>query len=163
MNSNGKGITASPALISLKGCEDITSQSKEACKQHAFDSFCKKILKGTARNYYHKLKKQAERQILFSELPEHEIAKLSATDSYFVDASSFSVQGIDVAVLDTQLAAALKTLSTDLRNIIILSFYLGMNDREIAEQLQLVRRTVAYRRARTLESLRKAMEESKDE
>jgi RNA polymerase sigma factor, sigma-70 family len=137
--------------------------SHEEHKQHTFDSFCRKILKYRARDYFRALKRQAEKEISFSELSEQDLAKLSVTDEYFKDAFSFSVQGYEVSVSDEQLAEALNTLSADRRDIILLAFFLGMNDREIAEQLNLVRRTVSRRRVSILQEIKKIMEGKADE
>lgn len=155
--------TQSPAFADAKGGEKMRPHSHEEHKQHAFDSFCKKILKYRARDYYRKLKRQAEREAVFSELPEQELMKLSVTDEYFKDAYRFTVQGFDVAISDEQLAEALSSIPADRRDIILLAYFLDMNDREIAERLNLVRRTVSRRRAKSLQELKKFMEGSEDE
>ncbi len=133
-------------------------QSQDERIQQQFDSFCKIKLKYAARDYYRKLKRRRERETVFSELSEQDFAKLSVTDEYFKDAFRFSVQGYDVAISDEQLAEALNRVPADRRDIILLAACLGMSDREIAERLNLVRRTVAYRRATTLQELKKIME-----
>lgn len=138
-------------------------QSHEEHIQHTFDSFCKKILKYKARDYFKKLKQQAEREISFSELSEQDFAKLSVTDEYFKDAFSFSVMGHDITVSDELIAEALNALPADRRDIILLAYFLNMSDREIAERLNIVRRTVAYRRASSLQELKKFMEGNADE
>lgn len=138
-------------------------QSHEEHKQHTFDSFCKKILKYKARSYYKKLKRRGEREVSFSELSEQDLAKLSTTDEYFKDAFSFSVLEYDVSVSDLSLAEALNALPADRRDIILLAYFLDMKDWEIAERLNMVRRTVAYRRASSLQELKKHMEGKADE
>lgn len=138
-------------------------QSHEEQKQHTFDSFCKKTLKLNAREYYRRLTRRREREVSISELSTQDLARLAATDEYFKDGYSFSVLGQVVSVSDEQLAEALTALSTDRRKIILLAFFLGMNDREIAEQLDLVRRTVAYRRTKTLQELKNLLEGNADE
>jgi RNA polymerase sigma factor (sigma-70 family) len=137
--------------------------SHEERIQHQFDSFCKTILKYAARDHYRKIKRRRERETVFTELSEQDFAKLSVTDEYFKDAFSFSVLDYDVAVSDELLAKALNTLPADRRDIILLAYFLDMNDREIAERLYLVRRTVARYRANTLQELQKIMEGNEDE
>jgi len=138
-------------------------QSHEEQKQHTFDSFCKKTLKLNAREYYRRLTRRREREVSISELSTQDLAKLSVVDTYFKDAFRFSVLGHDIAISDEQLAEALNELPADRRDIILLAFFLGMNDREIAEQLDLVRRTVAYRRTKTLQELKNLLEGYADE
>ena len=138
-------------------------QSHEEHKQHAFDSFCKSLLKNEMRDYFRELKNRAKREVNFSELSEQELAQLFTMDEYFKVTYSFNVLGKDIIVSDNRIAEALKTLSADRRDIILLSYFLDMTDEEIAERLNLVRRTVAYRRASTLKQLKKFMEGQADE
>lgn len=42
----------------------------------------------------------------------------------------------------------------DKRDVILLSYFLGMNDREISERLNVVRQTISKRRLITLKELR---------
>jgi len=138
-------------------------QSFEEHIQHQFDSYCKKTLKLTARDCYRRIKRRGEREIVLSELSEQDLAKLAVTDEYFKDAYSFSVLGYDITVSDVDLAEALTELPADRRDIILLAYFLNMSDREIAERLNIVRRTVAYRRASSLQELKKFMEGNADE
>ena len=138
-------------------------QSHEEQKQHTFDSFCKKTLKLNAREYYRRLTRRREREVSISELSTQDLARLSVVDTYFKDAFRFNVLGHDIAISDEQLAEALNELPADRRDIILLAFFLGMNDREIEEQLDLVRRTVAYRRTKTLQELKNLLEGYADE
>jgi RNA polymerase sigma factor (sigma-70 family) len=132
-------------------------QSHEAIAQ-AFDSYCKKILKYTARDYYAKRRRQREHEKSFSGLSAQELAKLTVTDKYFKDAFHFSVLDYDIGVTDEQLAEALSALPADRRDIVLLSYFLDMTDEEIGRRLNIVRRTVSYRRASTLQELKQRME-----
>ena len=133
-------------------------QSFEEHIQHQFDSDCKKTLKLTARDCCRRIKRRGEREITLSELSEQDLAKLAVTDEYFKDVYTFNVLGYEIAVSDELIAEALQTLPADRRDIILLSYFLDMNDREIAQRLNLVQRTVNYRRTSTLQELKKYME-----
>jgi RNA polymerase sigma factor (sigma-70 family) len=126
--------------------------------RHQFDCYCKKILKYRVYDYYRKMKRRRAREVSFNELSEQGLEKLSGTDEYFKDACHFHVLGRDITVSDEQIAEALNALPVDQRDIILLSYFLDMTDREIAERMDIVRRTVAYRRASTLRKLKKFME-----
>lgn len=54
--------------------------SHEQSKRHTFDSFCKKVLKHEARDYYDELKRQRDREVSFSDLSEKELAQLYTED-----------------------------------------------------------------------------------
>lgn len=137
--------------------------SLEEHKEHTFDSFCKKILKHEARDYYKNMQYRREHEISLSELSEEALEQFAVWDKYFEDTYLFEVMGFEVAVTDELLAEALKTLPQDRQEIILLSYFLGMTDPEIAEQMNLVRRTVAYRRTSSLQALKKFMEGKADE
>lgn len=137
--------------------------SQEEYNQQTFDSFCKRLLKNEARDYYKHLQYRREHEISLSELSEEALEQFAVWDRYFEDTYLFEVMGFEVAITNELLAEALKTLPQDRQEIILLSYFLGMTDPEIAEQLNLVRRTVAYRRTSSLQALKKFMEEKADE
>ena len=70
---------------------------------------------------------------------------------------------ITIGIKDERLAAAIADLPGEKRDIILLAFFLDMNDREIAEKLDMVKRTVQRRRASTLEELKLRLEVLDDE
>lgn len=45
-----------------------------------FDAFCKKVLKNEARAYLRNMKRQRDRETMFSDLPQHELDKLCTVD-----------------------------------------------------------------------------------
>lgn len=53
-----------------KGGETMTPDRHYEHKQHAFDSFCKKVLKCEAYNGYREISRRQSREVTFSELPE---------------------------------------------------------------------------------------------
>ena len=48
------------------------------------------------------------------------------------------------------------------RQMYVLAYFLDMNDQEIADKLDMVRRTVQYKRAQSLKELKKEMEVNED-
>jgi RNA polymerase sigma factor (sigma-70 family) len=130
----------------------------EEHKRHTFDSYCKKMLKYAARTYYGKLQERVGRETSFSDLTTRELAKLTVTDAYFADEYVFDVLGATVDVSDGDLAEALSALSADRRDIVLMSYFFDMTDKEIAERLNLNRRTVAHKRTSSLRLLKNLME-----
>lgn len=53
----------------------------------------------------------------------------------------------DVAIENEDLANALTVLPDDKRDIVLFAYFLDMTDQEIADKLDMVRRTVQYKRA----------------
>ena len=72
----------------------------------------------------------------------------------FHDEHVFEVQGLPVVVTGNLLADAIAHLPEGKRVVILLSYFLGMNDREISERLNVVRQTISKRRFTTLKELR---------
>ena len=112
----------------------------------------------TARTHYDKLRKRGDGVTVFSELSYQEQSKLASTDNYFADEYTFKVLGENVGVSDYDLADALNELPSDKLEIILLAYFLDMTDKEIANLLNMARRTVAYRRKRTLQDLKRHLE-----
>ena len=136
----------------------MKSNSHEQSKRHAFDSFCKKILKHEARDYYDELKRQRNREVSFSDLSEKEMDQLYTEDKYFATEQIFNVLGFDVIVTDDVIAEALQCLAERNRDIILLSYFLELSDREIGDKLNTLRTTVQYQRTSTLRQLKNFME-----
>jgi RNA polymerase sigma factor (sigma-70 family) len=126
--------------------------------EHIFDRFCKKILKEKNIDLQREDKRRGEREVTFSSLSARELAELAVADKYFIDEYIFDVLGESVGVTDSDLAEALTALPADRREIVLLSYFFDMTDAEIAERLNMARRTVAYRRTSTLKELKKFME-----
>jgi DNA-directed RNA polymerase specialized sigma24 family protein len=83
--------------------------------------------------------------------------QLSVCDDYFAEDRTFDVLGYIVQIASDELAEAITSLPAEKRNIILLSYFLEMTDMEIAELLNMVRSSVAYRRTATLKLLKELM------
>ena len=63
-----------------------------------------------------------------------------------------------VIVTDDVIAGALQSLPEHKRDIILLSYFLELSDREIGDKLNMLRSTVQYQRTRTLQQIKTFME-----
>ena len=59
--------------------EAIPRDYGEQCR---FDAFCKTVLRNEARNYHRDMKRQRDREMSFSVLPQAELDKLYTVDHY---------------------------------------------------------------------------------
>ena len=139
------------------------SSSQQKTVQHQFDSFCKKILREEYRDCVREAQRRLKYEISFSELSPQEMEQLYVMDEYSTDSHNFSVLGYDIAVKDELISEALTALPERKRDIILLSYFLDMNDQEIAETLNIVRSTVQYQRTSSLKQLKKLLEGKADE
>lgn len=134
--------------------------SDKATVEHQFDTLIKKVLAGEAKNLKAAIAKQKTREVYFSELSDSMVESFGTCDEHLCDCFFFEINGFDIAIRNELLAEAVIHLSERKRNIILMSYFLDMNDYEIAELLNLVRSTVTYHRVSALAKLKKYMEEN---
>ena len=122
--------------------------------QNQFGGFCVKVLKNEARYIQREYARRREQEKSLDDLTASELEQTAVWDEYFMDEHVFEVQGFPVVVTGNLLAEAIAQLPEDKRDVILLSYFLGMNDREISERLNVVRQTISKRRLVTLKELR---------
>lgn len=76
--------------------------------QCRFESCLKKVVRHIVKDYQQGLKRRKDKEIPFCELPEIFVENFAVWDDYETDYTIFSVCGIDIRVLDDELAEALK-------------------------------------------------------
>ena len=140
-----------------KGGEKMDLDRHDEHKQHAFDSFCKKVIRCEAYNAYRAIGHRQDLEIPFSQLPEEAMETLATYDLYPWEYTSFPVDGDVILIKDDRLADALTVLPQSLRDIFLMYWFLELADREIGEKLSLPRRTVNHRRQRAYELLKELM------
>ena len=121
--------------------------------QHVFDSFCKRVLRNAANDYYDSLESRRKHEVLLEDywrIPH-------TVDHYVIDSAVYHVMGEDIWFTDSSIIAALNSLSEENRIIVLATCVMGLPDRVIAEQLHLVRRTLTYRKAKLLSELRRLL------
>ncbi|MBP3360418.1 MAG: sigma-70 family RNA polymerase sigma factor [Clostridia bacterium] len=84
-------------------------------------------------------------------------------DEYFQNEHIFNVLGQTVSVKSDQLADAIEKLPQDKRDIILLSYFLGMSDKDIGRNINTIPQTVFQRRHRALRLLRKVLRKEERE
>lgn len=137
--------------------------SREEDIQHSFDAYCKRLVRNKARDIQRETARQREHEVSFSELTRWDLQNFQNIDHYSFEKWQFIVLNTTVEIENESLGCALDTLSPERRDIILSSYFLGMTDDEIAEELHLHRSTVQYRRTSALKELRKLLEGYKDE
>lgn len=128
--------------------------SNEQRIQNQFGSFCTRVLKNEANRIRNAYAKQRDAEKPWEDLSQEDLEQSAVMDRYFMGEHVFEVQGLPVVVSGDLLAEAIARLPTGKRDVILLSYFLGMNDREISQQLNLVRQTVSKRRLVSLKELR---------
>lgn len=134
------------------------SKKSEQRIQNQFGAFCTRVLKNETRYIQRELGNKAIKEKSYDELSEKDLYELAAYDNYFDNEHSFNVQGKEIVVKGDMLAADLEKLPADKRDIILLSYFMEMTDREIARELDTVHQNVSKRRARILKLMRDYLE-----
>ena len=135
------------------------SHSQKKIIRMQFDCLCKKVLREYSRDIERQQKRRSEREVTFSAISETEITKFYVEDEYPSENTWFSVLGYQIEIQNESLADAIASLSEEMRDILLLSYFLEMNDVEIAGLMNMIRRTVQRRRRSSIEMIREQMEE----
>ena len=112
-----------------------------------------------ARREYKELNRRKNKEISFSELPDVLVDKMAVWDDYETDYTIFSVCGIDIRVLDDELAEALKKLPERKRNTLLMYYFLEMTESEIANLQKITQSGVFRNRHHALETMKKILKE----
>ena len=127
--------------------------------QNQFGAFCAKVLKNEARNICREYAHLHDREKSLDGMTATELEQTATVDRYFEGEHTFDVLGIPVVVCGDTLAGALARLPEAKRTVILLTYFLGMTDREIGRRLYVTHQTVSKRRLTALKELRGYMTE----
>ena len=121
--------------------------------QIQFQAYCYKILRGEAVDYY--------RYVNYLQKHEKSIENLSSEESdelYVSDDHLFKVLEYDIGIKSDLLAEVLHLLSQKKRDVILLSFFLGMSDTEIARIMCVVNSTIHEHKKKALKLMKSELE-----
>jgi RNA polymerase sigma factor (sigma-70 family) len=119
-----------------------------------FDCFCKKVLRFEVCTIRRKRAIQAAREVAFSDLTEGQISGLQTVDEYPSDMTVYKIFNFAVEVRNDTIAAALDRLPIKKRNVILLVFFWGMSNKEIAKLYGNDRGTIYHHKITALRLLK---------
>lgn len=132
--------------------------SYEQRVQNQFGGFCTRVLKNEANRIHNEYARQREIEKSLDAVTPEELEQIAVMDQYFQDDHVFEVLGKQVVVTGDLLADAIAKLPDRKRDIILLTYFLGLTDREISKYLNIVHQTVSKNRIRILKELREILE-----
>ena len=132
--------------------------SYEQRVQNQFGGFCTRVLKNEANRIHNEYARQREMEKSLDAVTPGELEEIAVMDQYFQDDHVFEVLGKQVVVTGDLLADAIAKLPERKRDIILLTYFLGLTDREISKYLNIVHQTVSKNRIRILKELREILE-----
>ncbi len=126
--------------------------------QHSFDAYCKKIIINQAKDIWRSEKRIRKKFKLFSGMSAQELEQaLSESPEEF---STFIVSGFKVLVHDFLLVEAIRQLDGKKKTIILLYYFVGYKDAEIARLFKISRSAVQKHRAEAIKDLAEHLGES---
>ena len=144
----------------------MTRKEFERYIEQTFDSFFKKVSRNAAIDIHREITRQREREKSLSDLSESELESLSITDNYDLYTKEYDVLGETVIVRDADLGEALQYLQPQLRNIVLMRYFLDKSSNEIANEIadifNVSKSTVAYRLEAALKQLKEQMKAMND-
>ena len=132
--------------------------SYEQRVQNQFGGFYTRVLKNEANRIHNEYARQRELEKSLDAVTPEELEQIAVVDQYFQDDHIFEVLGKQVVVTGDLLADAIAKLPDRKRDIILLTYFLGLTDREISKYLNIVHQTVSKNRIRILKELREILE-----
>ena len=141
----------------------MTIEQFHTYQEQTFDSYITSLVRNEGKNGRKEVARRAKKEIAMSQLLDSELAHLSVTDTYNVEGMTFSINDETVTIENMLLGQAIASLPPMRREVILLSYFLGKNDPQIAKQLNLTPNAIRYRRQTTLQRLKKILEVLADE
>lgn len=130
--------------------------------ENQFDYICKRAMDDERKDYMKALSRQSKRETLFSDMGDYLVSQFATVDSYPSDFHIFTLNDSTVGVESDLLSEALRNLTDKKREIILLYYFMDMNDTEIADLLKLNRSTVYRHRTSGLAFIKEFMEENEE-
>ena len=125
------------------------------------ESCLKKVVRHIVKDYQQELKRRKDKEVPFCELPDIIVEKLAVWDDYETDYTIFNVCGMDIKILDDELAEALKKLPERKRNTLLMYYFLEMTEKEIADLQNITQSGVFRNRYHALGTMKKLLKEEK--
>ena len=118
-----------------------------------FCGFCTRVLKNEMYDIKKEHARECSRRKSMERVAAKEYVRISKMDKYFNDAHIFNVLDKEIVVFGDFLAVAIKQLPPEKQEVILMSYFLGMTDKEIGRRLNLIQQTVFKRRKTALKLL----------
>ncbi|OTN78294.1 sigma factor-like helix-turn-helix DNA-binding protein [Enterococcus faecium] len=136
----------------------MTHSDFQLSVEKKFDYMCRLVLINEKKKYYKQLKSLSDKEVSFSDVGNYIISQMATIDSYSVDNYIFRILGLSIEIENELLVGAIENLSDKKRTIILLYYFVGLNDSEIAMVLSLKRSTVNRQRNQGLSLIRDYLE-----
>lgn len=134
----------------------ISNEEKQALVK-MFCAYCRRTLRNARTDILRAQARHAASEVIFSDMHESELKRIAIPHDVFEREVVFDVLGSEIVVLDGEIADALCKLSERDKTVILLYYFAGWTDRQIADALGCPRSTIQFRRSRALIDLRQML------
>lgn len=142
----------------------MTREQFYTYQEQTFDAFTRKVIRNKSIDIFREYSRQARREVPLSVLSIDELGvQASISDVYRPYSKDYYVQNQLVRVHDPLIGELLQNLTPQRREVILLYYFLDLNDAEIGRLLQIDNTTAKYRRLTTLKRLKEMLEDLEDE
>lgn len=132
----------------------LTEQDKATCCA-LFDSFCRTILRNEMRNFYKKYVRQEHLERLSDDPAMYQRAEDAATDDHPSDHLYIVYRGKPYILDNETLCRAMRELPEQQLGVLILGYWQGWSDKQIAKAYDVSDRTIRNLRNRAFREIRR--------
>lgn len=125
---------------------------------HAFDAFCKRVIRNAAVDAFRKTKRKQKVEMDIDDPMIAYIHSIQTHDTYTLYSRTYYVKDQPIVVRDKNLGEALQYIIPQKRAVILLSYFAGYNDTEVANILGVSPTSIARRKKSALLRLRELLE-----
>ena len=125
---------------------------------HAFDAFCKRVIRNAAVDAFRKTKRKQKVEMDIDDPMIAYIHSIQTHDTYTLYSRTYYVKEQPIVVRDRNLGEALQYIIPQKRAVILLSYFAGYNDTEVANILGVSPTSIARRKKSALLRLRELLE-----
>ena len=125
---------------------------------HAFDAFCKRVIRNAAVDAFRKTKRKQKVEMDIDDPMIAYIHSIQTHDTYTLYSRTYYVKEQPIGVRDKNLGEALQYIIPQKRAVILLSYFAGYNDTEVANILGVSPTSIARRKKSALLRLRELLE-----
>lgn len=128
--------------------------------ERQFDGYCRTVLKNSLKSLLVERRRRVSREIVLEPVEIDRLySKYDVSETRLIHAHQLD-QWTSV-LLDDLIAEAIYSLDDEQRTIILLYYFLGHSDYQIADEMDMVRRTVSRRRMKALYALKDYLNKEK--
>lgn len=136
----------------------MTELELQEYHEHVFDAFCKRVIRNASVDAFRASRRKQKTDMDIDDPMVAHIHSIQTHDTYTLYSRTFYVKNQPITVRDKYLGEALQYIIPQKRAVILLSYFEGYNDTEVANILGVSPTSIARRKKSALMRLRELME-----